>query len=49
MRTSPGHHKRPACILDEEDEESEERIEDAEGGGVFFTGPYTKRSKVDMR
>jgi hypothetical protein len=27
MRTSPGHHKRPACVLDEEDgEESEERI-----------------------
>ena len=49
MRTSPGHHKRPACVLDEESEESEERIEDAEGGGVFSAGPYTKRSKVDVR
>lgn len=57
MRTSPGHHKRPACVLDEEDgeEESEERIGDTEGvggGGLLSsaaTGPYTKRSKVDVR
>ena len=58
MRTSPGHHKRPACVLDEEDdgEETEERIEDTdevgEGGRVLSSGaiePYTKRSKVDVR
>ena len=58
MRTSPGHHKRPACVLDEEDdgEESEERIEDTdevgEEEGVLSSatvGPYTKRSKVDVR
>ena len=58
MRTSPGHHKRPAYVLDEEGdgEESEERIEDTdevgEEGGVLSSatvGPYTKRSKVDVR
>ena len=57
MRTSPGHHKRPACVLDEEGdgEESEERIEDTDEvgeGGVLSSGavePYTKRSKVDVR
>ena len=57
MRTSPGHQKRPACVLDEEGdgEESEERIEDTdegEGGRVLSSvavGPYTKRSKVDVR
>ena len=47
MRTSPGHHhKRPACVLDEEDGE----IENAEGPEeVCSIGPYTKRSKVDLR
>ena len=48
-RTSPGpNHKRPACVLDEEDGESEERIEEAEGE-ILPSRPYTKRSKVDMR
>ena len=53
VKTSPGHHKRPACVLDEEEEEreSEERIEDAEGcgGDVLTARPDTKRSKVDLR
>jgi hypothetical protein len=51
-KSMPGHHKRPACVLDEEDEgeESEEGIEDTEEGGVLSAaGPYTKRSKVDVR
>ena len=49
MRTSPGpSHKRPACMLDKEDGESEERIEEAEGE-LLSARPYTKRSKVDVR
>ena len=49
MRTSSGHHMRPACVLDKEVEESEERIEDADGGGMISARPYTKRSKVNVR
>ena len=47
MRTSPGHHhKRLVCVLDEEDGE----IETAEGyEEAHSVGPYTKRSKVDVR
>ena len=49
MRTSPGpSHKRPACMLDKEDGESEERIEETEGE-VLSARLYTKRSKVDVR
>ena len=52
MRTSPGSNKRPACVLGVE-EEDEERIEEAEEEGAQLPfsawGPYTKRSKVDVR
>ena len=45
----PGHyHKRPTCVLDEEDGPGE--IENATGHEeVCSVGPYTKKSKVDVR
>ena len=51
MRTSLGYNKRPACVLDECEESERIEIANGEGGGkqLLSVGPYTKRSKVDVR